>query len=279
MSVQFAKDEKVIKSFNYAAVGYNKKKGRPDTFKSLIVTNKRVIHEAVREKRSNELIIRQEMPVADAKYVKTTMGKSSNPALLVQAIVFFAIAALLIVVSTLDFAEKFPFVFWALAAPFVVLGIVKLVGYFSSINAVVSFGIYTDHIITPVMNFAAVENSEANADDDDQYGKKSKKKEPSLEIRVNTDIAREIADGLGAAILDAIAYTEEKEEAVIAPADTFERRSAESKTKATEFMASNDGMTFHEELAQEHPEDLGEMLIDETLPVAEAMDVAEDTEI
>ena len=109
MSVQFAKDEKVIKSFNYAAVGYNKKKGHPDTFKSLIVTNTRVIHEAVREKRSNELIIRQEMPVADAKYVKTTMGKASSPELLVQAIVFFVIAALAIVVSTFDFAEKFRF--------------------------------------------------------------------------------------------------------------------------------------------------------------------------
>ena len=40
MSVQFAKDEKVIKSFNYANAGYNKKKGQYDTFKSLIVTNK-----------------------------------------------------------------------------------------------------------------------------------------------------------------------------------------------------------------------------------------------
>ena len=217
MSVQLAKDEKVIKSFNYAAVGYNKKKGHHDTFKSLIVTNKRVIHEAVREKRSNELIIRQEMPVADAKYVKTTMGKTCAPELLVQAIVFFAITAIAIVLSTLDFAEKFPFVFWILAAPLAILGIIKLVGYFSSFSAVVSFGIFTDHIITPVMNFAAVENTEANADDDERYGRRNKKKEPTLEIRVNTDVARDIANGLGAAILDAIAYTEKKEEAVIAP--------------------------------------------------------------
>ena len=253
MSVQFAKDEKVIKSFNYAAVGYNKKKGHPDTFKSLIVTNKRVIHEAVREKRSNELIIRQEMPVADAKYVKTTMGKASSPELLVQAIVFFVIAALAIVVSTFDFAEKFRFVFWALAVPFVVLGVIKLAGYFSSLTAVVSFAIYTDHIITPVMNFAAVENSEANADDDDQYGKKSKKKEPSLEIRVNTDIARDIANGLGAAILDAIAYKEEPVVAPVAPAE-------EEQLAIPAFST-------------------GEMLIDDTLPEAEAMDVAEDSEM
>ena len=56
MSVQFAKDEKVIKSFNYANTGYNKKKGQYDTFKSLIVTNKRVIHESVNDKSYNEII-------------------------------------------------------------------------------------------------------------------------------------------------------------------------------------------------------------------------------
>ena len=56
MSVKLAKDEKVIKSFNYAATGYNKRKDTYDTFKSLIVTNKRVIHESVCEKRGNEVI-------------------------------------------------------------------------------------------------------------------------------------------------------------------------------------------------------------------------------
>ena len=63
MSVKFAQDEKVIKSFNYAATGYNKKKDTYDTFKSLIVTNKRLIHESVCEKRGSEVILRQEMPL------------------------------------------------------------------------------------------------------------------------------------------------------------------------------------------------------------------------
>ena len=92
MSVKFAKDEKVIKSFNYAATGYNKKKNSYDTFKSLIVTNKRLIHEQVCEKRGNEVILRQEMPVADAKYVKTTMGKTATPKFLLLAILFAVIA-------------------------------------------------------------------------------------------------------------------------------------------------------------------------------------------
>ena len=205
MAIQFAKDEKVIKAFHYAAVGYNKKKDKYDTFKTLIVTNKRVIHEAVRETRNNELILRQEMPVADAKYIKTTMGKTASPEFLVQAIIFAVIAAVAVVLSTLEFAAKFAFVFWILAAPFAVLAIVKLVAYFASLSSVVSFSIFTDHEVTPVMSTAVVENNTNNADGSQP---KKSKKEPELEIRVNADVAREIADGLGAAILDAIAYKE-----------------------------------------------------------------------
>ena len=213
MSVQFARDEKVIKSFNYANTGYNKKKGQYDTFKSLIVTNKRVIHESVNDKSYNEIILRQEMPVADAKYVKTTMGKVSNPLYLLQALLFAVIAVAAVVVSTLDFAEKFYVLFLVLAAPFAILTFVKLAAYFASRAKIVSFSIYTDHVVTPVISTAAVE-----ANTDDTQSKKSKS-EPTLQIQVNADVAREIADGLGAAILDAIAYkeeapTEEVEEAI-----------------------------------------------------------------
>lgn len=216
MSVKFAKDEKVIKSFDYATVGYNKRKGQYDTFKSLIVTNKRVIHESVNDKRNNEIILRQEMPVADAKYVKTTMGKTSNPAYLLQALLFAIIAAAAVFVSTLDFAEKFYIAFLVLAAPFAVLTFVKLAAYFSSCTKVVSFSIFTDHVVTPVICTAAVE-----AENKETEGKKNTKKDPSLEIRVNADVAREIADGLGAAILDAINYKEEApvEEAIPAYAE------------------------------------------------------------
>jgi hypothetical protein len=203
MSIQFAKDEKVIKSFNYATVGYNKKKDQYDTFKNLIVTNKRIIHESVNDKRSNEIILRHEMPVSDAKYVKTTMGKTSNPIYLLQALIFAVIAIAAIVVSTLEFAEKFFVLFLVLAAPFAILAIVKLAAYFASRSKVVSFSIFTDHVVTPVICTALVEENS-----DDASGKKSKS-EPTLEIQVNADVAREIADGLGAAILDAINYKEE----------------------------------------------------------------------
>ena len=203
MSVKFAKDEKVIKSFNYAATGYNKKKNSYDTFKSLIVTNKRVIHEQVCEKRGNEVILRQEMPVADAKYVKTAMGKTATPKFLLLAILFAVIAIGVAFVSTLEFAAKFQFVFWIAAVPFAVLAIVKLSNYFASCSNVVSFSIFTDHAITPIICSTAIEGN-----NDEASGKKAKK-EPALEIRVDTTIARQIADELGAAILNANEYTAE----------------------------------------------------------------------
>ena len=206
MSVQLAKDEKVIRSFTYAALGYNKKKNKYDTFKSLIVTNKRLIHEAIRETRSNELILRQEMPVADAKYIKTVMGKSFSPMLLVQAIIYAVLAVVIALLATFDFAEKFFFVFLILAAPFLFVAIKKLIDYFASFSNIVSFSIFTDHPVTPVLTTAAVEvNNNENADG----APRKAKNEPSLEIRVDANVARQIADGLGAAILNAVAYNGE----------------------------------------------------------------------
>ena len=206
MSVQLSKDEKVIRSFTYATLGYNKKKNKYDTFKSLIVTNKRLIHEAIRETRSNELILRQEMPVADAKYIKTVMGRSFSPQLLVQAIIYAVIAVVIALLATFDFAEKFFVVFLILAAPFLFVAIKKLIDYFASFSNIVSFSIFTDHPVTPVMTTAAVEvNNNENTDG----APRKAKNEPSLEIRVDANVARQIADGLGAAILNAVAYNGE----------------------------------------------------------------------
>lgn len=235
MSVQLAKDEKVIRSFTYAALGYNKKKNKYDTFKSLIVTNKRLIHEAVRETRNNELILRQEMPVADAKYIKTVMGKSCSPQLLVQAIIYAVIAVMVALLATFDFAEKFFVVFLVLAAPFLFVAIKKLVDYFASFSNIVSFSIFTDHPVTPVLTTAAVEVNNENADG----APRKAKNEPSLEIRVNSDVARQIADGLGAAILNAVTYNGEdielEENVTVEPLEsTDEPIDAEEAVEETE---------------------------------------------
>jgi hypothetical protein len=204
MAIQFAKDEKVLKSFNYASIGYNKKKGQFDTFKKLTVTNKRIIHETVRETRSDELILRQEMPVTDAKYIKTTMGKTANPKFLVLAIVFGVFALTSVVLSFLKFAESIKPVFFAIAAVFAVVAIVNLVSYLKSRVTAVTFSIFTDK---PVM--LAMSTAVADGDFNQAQEAKQGNKEPTVEIRVSVEDAREIADGLGAAILNAANYIEE----------------------------------------------------------------------
>ena len=209
MAIQFAKNEKVLKSFNYASVGYNKKKGQFDTFKRLTITNKRIIHETVRETRNDELILRQEMPVTDAKYLKTTMGKTANPKFLVLAIVLGVFALAAVVASFLEFAESFKPVFWIIGATLAIFAIVNLVSYFKSRVTAVTFSIFTDK---PVM--AAMSTAVADGDFNQAQEAKQGNKEPTVEIRVSVDDAREIANGLGAAILDAINYIEAPEEAI-----------------------------------------------------------------
>ena len=98
------------------------------------------------------------------------------------------------------------FVFLILAAPFLFVAIKKLIDYFASFSNIVSFSIFTDHPVTPVLTTAAVEvNNNENTDG----APRKAKNEPSLEIRVDANVARQIADGLGAAILNAVAYNGE----------------------------------------------------------------------
>ena len=156
------------------------------------------------------------------------MGKVSTPLYLVQAILFAVIAVAAIVLSTMEFAEKFFVLFLVLAAPFVVLALVKLAAYFASRAKIVSFSIYTDHVVTPVICTTAVE-----VNTDDAQNKKSKG-EPTLEIQVNADAAREIADGLGATILDAVNYKEATEEAIPAYAELEEVPTSNEEEKVVE---------------------------------------------
>ena len=149
------------------------------------------------------------MPVTDAKYLKTTMGKTANPKFLVLAIVLGVFALAAVVASFLEFAESFKPVFWIIGATLAIFAIVNLVSYFKSRVTAVTFSIFTDK---PVM--AAMSTAVADGDFNQAQEAKQGNKEPTVEIRVSVDDAREIANGLGAAILDAINYIEAPEEAI-----------------------------------------------------------------
>ena len=176
------------------------------TYKSLIVTNKRVVHEAVCETRGNEVILRQEMPVTDAKYVNTTMGKTSTPAFLVLTVIFAILAAVAYVLP-MFVLPNLKMILTLVAAACGLLAVIFLVAFIVSHKAMVVCSISTDHPICPAIGFASIE-SELTSDVSD---KKKKSKKPTIEIRVNRAAAKDLANELGAAILNAIAYDPNEE--------------------------------------------------------------------
>ena len=224
MSIKLSKDEKLMKSFEYAAEGYHKRTAKFDTFKSLIVTSKRVIHEEVCTRRSKKMVVRNEMPVTDAKYLSNKIVKLSKPGLLVAAIIFALLAVVAFVLPSPDIlpeeiAKQIGTYITMVGAALAVIALSFLMGYFASRKTLIACCISTDHPLYPVMGFASL-SGEVNTDEDNKK-KKSKKsdKGKTLEIQVDTEVAAQLVDELGAVILDAIAYEPANEEPVVEEAE------------------------------------------------------------
>ena len=156
MSVQLAKDEKILRTYDYATA----KKGGlagATVSKTLVVTNKRIIHREVGEGKNNEFLNTSEMPITSAKYVNTYYNKVGFPRFLIQAIVAAIIAVILFIVSA-AFAEDLDDA----------AGIVTFFGVLALVFAAIFFFIYikkkdykftcvidTDTHITPAFSFAS----------------------------------------------------------------------------------------------------------------------------
>lgn len=203
MSVQLAKDEKILRTYDYATA----KKGGlagATVSKTLVVTNKRIIHREVGEGKNNEFLNTSEMPITSAKYVNTYYNKVGFPRFLIQAIVAAIIAVILFIVSA-AFAEDLDDA----------AGIVTFFGVLALVFAAIFFFIYikkkdykftcvidTDTHITPAFSFASAStDTKTNA-----YFKKAKKanRTTSLKIVVNAPIAKQMADELGYVIMSAV---------------------------------------------------------------------------
>lgn len=203
MSVQLAKDEKVLRTYDYATA----RKGglaSATVSKTLVVTNKRIIHREVGEGKNNEFLNTSEMPITSAKYVNTSYNKVGFPRFLIQAIVAAIIAVVLFIVS-IAFGEDLEDA----------AGIVTFLGFIALVMGAIFFFIYlkkkdykfsctidTDTHITPAFSFASMStDTRTNA-----YFKKAKKanKTTSLRIVVNAPIAKQMADELGYVIMSAI---------------------------------------------------------------------------
>lgn len=77
MSVKLAPNEKVIRNYAYGTTETSKGLRSKVSSKSLIITNKRIIHQTVSRGTGSESISISDMPVSAAKYVDTSFGKKS----------------------------------------------------------------------------------------------------------------------------------------------------------------------------------------------------------
>ena len=192
VSLQLAKNERIIKSFNYASFGYNKKLDKMQTTKRLVVTSRRIIHEVVCEERGNEQIIRREMPVEAAKYIDTVISKKLEPKYFTLAIVFGVLTLISVALALISSA-----LFWVVAGGTLIASVVNLIFYYVKRSALVSCEIGIDHSITSAMSFLSYMNN------NDATSEKKKNNSPSLKVYVNEEIALKLANELGAAILEA----------------------------------------------------------------------------
>ena len=90
MSIKLSNGEKIVRNYDYAEV----KTRTSTTTKTLIVTNRRLIHREVSSGFGNESISNREMPVKAAKYVDVYYGMKSC----IGALVIGIIAAILAIV-------------------------------------------------------------------------------------------------------------------------------------------------------------------------------------
>ncbi len=98
MSIQLASDEKILRSYDYAeskAKGLGATKGS----KTLVITNKRIIHKEKIEGKKSSGSNTSEMPISAAKYVRTNFKETRYPILLVLGILFALVAFIVLIAS------------------------------------------------------------------------------------------------------------------------------------------------------------------------------------
>ena len=279
MSLQLAKNETVVRKFDYATCGYRKKSDSYAVARSLIVTNKRVIHQDVNEKFGRHMIARTEMPIDHAKFVDVRFAKTSKCSHLVRMFVMLILAAgayllemfksSLPKVGNVQLGEVIPnFVTYGLVGLFGLLAIISLICYFSSRRLYLSCTVSTDSMVNPVLVNKIKEEITLF---DMRKKKKKNTLRVELSIRVNRRAAQELADGLGAAILDAIEMNAEQKQGMEAPAVCC--------TEDVAAECDNEPVAEEEAQTAEETSVVEETVTEETVAEETDVDATEDTDV
>lgn len=247
MSVQLAKNETMLREFEYA-------RGGAKISKKIRITNKRIIQE---ESTGKNLAICREMPITDAKYVNTAFGQFSKPARLVWGLILLFIGGIATALSMLvDFGvDLFDVVTLNLVIGGVgdliaFIGLILFIAYFCSRRAVLKCVIATDHMITPALSI-----------NETPVLKPTKPAhEITLDLRINRKAALALVNELGAAILDAQAYVEAP---VVEEAVVVEETPAVEEAVVVEETPAVEEAVVAEEVAAEAVEEAAEVAAEE----------------
>lgn len=207
MSVQLIKNEKILRSYDYAS-SHSKGLGAVNGSKTLIITNKRIIHkETVSGGKGLGLNI-SEMPVEKAKYIHTGLKVTRYPALLALGILFVFVAlAALLAGGSLDLPPVIAIIPVALAVVcFIVFALKKTYMFTCSID--------TDTHITNAFGFSSVSGDSVTKGIWSRAGRANKTF--YIKVKVAPGVVEEMANELGSVIAaaangdyDAITATDE----------------------------------------------------------------------
>ncbi|MBO5908915.1 MAG: hypothetical protein J6Q67_03930 [Clostridia bacterium] len=220
MSIKLAKDEKIVRTYDYATSS-TKGLASSASSKTLVITNKRIVHREAGHGSSNEFLNTSEMPLEAAKYVNTFYTKIGFPALLVFGIIF-AIIALAGVIALPEDIKMLAVPFFFVAALFIVLFFVKKKLSFTCT-------IDTDTHITPAFSFSSTSGNSATNGVYSKLAKANKVK--SIQINVDYHVAKQMADELGYVIMAAKNGDFDSVEAPVAVAKAEEVKVEEVKAE------------------------------------------------
>ena len=197
MSIQLANDEKIIRQYEYATA-QSWGLAATNRSKTLVVTNKRIIHKEVSEGTNTAAVNMSEMPVKAAKYVNTSFKRMGYPIFLVLAILF-GIASVFMLATAFGSVDAnhedeavmmFVMAFFSAAfcAAFVVL-------YLKKKDYLFACTIDTDTHITPAFGVSSMSGSSRTRGIFHFFG--SANKSFAIKVKVNSEVAQQMANELG----------------------------------------------------------------------------------
>ncbi len=192
MSIQLANGEKILRSYDYAT-SVSKGIAGTDGSKTLVITNKRIIHKENQKGKKSSGTNISEMPVSAAKYVRTNFKETRYPIFLIIGIIL-AIVAVVSLIAVVASGEDFA----AGLIPFIIIGIIAaifIIIYLKKKTHSFSCSIDTDTHITNAFGFSSVSGDSRTSG----LFAAARRANNSfyIKVKVNAEVAQQMADELG----------------------------------------------------------------------------------